>query len=318
MNTSCGVHTLRRLADDESATVRASVAANPALDAATLQQLTLDPAAKVRAGALTHPGCPPDALTAAASTYHRTARLLALDHPNFPPEALTAAATHSNPKVRHRALSRPDCPPEAITAAIAAHRDEPTAQIAVSHPQCPPNAMRSIVEAALAAGDGYDPEFGRDDHLYHLHPQAHPMHTGRSGRALPAAAAALDLLDGPAELFTAAARSNNYWLSVAALTNPSCPPEVLTAAARSSPPDRYALTNPSCPSETLTSVLDTYIQPPDYGTSWRVCIAANPNCPPDRLIELCNDASPFVARAALVNPSLPKPALLAAIETLLR
>ena len=201
-NISCGAHTLRRLANDESVAVRASAAANPALDAETLQQLTRDPAAKVRAGALTHPSCPPEALTAAASTYHRTARLLALDHPNFPPEALTAAATHTNPKVRYRALSRPDCPPEAITAAIVAHRDEPTAQIAVSHPQCPPGAMRVIAEAALAAGGDYGPEFGSDGHLDHLHPQAHPPHTGRSGRALPAAAAALDLLDGPAELFT--------------------------------------------------------------------------------------------------------------------
>ena len=242
---------------------------------------------------------------------------MALTHPNFPLEALPAATTHPNPKVRHSALWRPDCPPEAITAAVAAHRDEPTAQIAVSHPQCPPSVMRTIAETALAAGDDHDPAF---EHHDQIHPQTFQLRTNRYGIVLPAAVAALELLDGPAELFAAAARSNNHHLRTAAITNPACPPDVITTAAHQPHTAADALSNPSRPPETLTAALDTFTAPPGYDTyrPARRRIAANPNCPPERLIELCDDESPSVVRAALANPSTPRPARAKTIDTLLR
>ena len=96
----------------------------------------------------------------------------------------------------------------------------------------------------------------------------------------------------------AAAAGDDHRLKIAALSHPSCPPDVLAAAVERTygpPPDvsagvivttwsesaQAALSNPSCPPEVLAKAAQADTLPDGRDVSWqRRYAAANPSCPP--------------------------------------
>ena len=199
--------------------------------------------------------------------------------------------------------------------------DEDTMRVVASRAGCPPEALTAVAETAIAAGEAYNSS-GTYDYSDDCDPT---IFEHRHGRAAAAAVVALRLVDGPPDRFERAAKAADHNLRIAAVSNPACPPQVLAEAATRSrrplarPPEdemtqstwtetgEAALRNPGCPAEVLAAAAVADTSPDGNDIRWeRNAAAANPSCPPQRLVELCADDSRKARLGAIANPSLPK------------
>jgi len=101
---------LRELGEDESAGIRAAVAANPLTAARTLEHLALDPELRVRTAVAANPDAPPLTLYRMLEGEDQEVRLAVAGNPHIGPKTVARLSRDSDAEVRKRIAGNPATP----------------------------------------------------------------------------------------------------------------------------------------------------------------------------------------------------------------